>query len=102
MRFVTYNNSSKWQLHQGSQKIVLVGHSFGGLVIKSLMVQVHKVVKEGALEKKKRARCKAFQKNVKGERYHVLCCATHRDRQGFQDVFDRLQQHSRLAELKTA
>jgi triacylglycerol esterase/lipase EstA (alpha/beta hydrolase family) len=65
-------NNSKWQLHQGSQKIVLVGHSFGGLVIKSLMVQVHKVVKEGSLEKKKRARCKAFQKNVKGIMFYAV------------------------------
>ncbi len=36
------------------------------------------------------------------ERYHVLCCATHRDWHGFQDVFDRLQQHSILAQLGTA
>ncbi|KAH8948989.1 hypothetical protein BDL97_10G006600 [Sphagnum fallax] len=65
-------NNSKWQLHQGSQKIVLVGHSFGGLVIKSLMVQVHKVVKEGSLEKEKRAQCKAFQKNVKGIMFYAV------------------------------
>ncbi len=72
MRFVTCNNSSKWQLHQGSQKIVLVGHSFGGLVIKSLMVQVHKVGKERSLEKKERAPCKAFQKNVKGIMFYAV------------------------------
>ncbi len=36
------------------------------------------------------------------ERYHVLCCATHRGPQEFRGVFDRLQQHSILAELNTA
>jgi predicted alpha/beta hydrolase family esterase len=72
---VTYNNSPKWQLHQGSQQIVLVGHSFGGLVIKSLMVEVDKAVKERALstiEKKKQARCKAFQENVKGIMFYAV------------------------------
>jgi len=68
-------NNSKWQLHQGSQQIVLVGHSFGGLVIKSLMVEVDKAVKERALstiEKKKQARCKAFQENVKGIMFYAV------------------------------
>jgi predicted alpha/beta hydrolase family esterase len=75
MWFVMYINSSKWQFHQGSQQIVLVGHSFGGLVIKSLMVEVDKAVKERALsaiEKKKQARCKAFQVNVKGILFYAV------------------------------
>jgi triacylglycerol esterase/lipase EstA (alpha/beta hydrolase family) len=61
--------------HKGSQQIVLVGHSFGGLVIKSLMVEVDNAVKESALndiEKKKKARCKAFQENVKGIMFYAV------------------------------
>ncbi len=75
MWFVTYNKSPKWNFHQDSQKIVLVGHNFGGLVIKSLMVEVHKAVNErarNAIEKEKHARCKAFQVNVKGIMFYAV------------------------------
>jgi triacylglycerol esterase/lipase EstA (alpha/beta hydrolase family) len=75
MWFVTYNNSSKWQFHQGLQQIVLVGHSFGGLVIKSLMVEVHQAVKgktRNTIEEKKQARCKAFQVNVKAILFYAV------------------------------
>jgi predicted alpha/beta hydrolase family esterase len=75
MWFVTYNKSSKWNFHQNSQKIVLVGHSFGGLVIKSLMVEVDKAIKErtqNALERNKKARCTAFQVNVKGIMFYAV------------------------------
>jgi predicted alpha/beta hydrolase family esterase len=75
MWFVTYNKSSKWNFHKNSQKIVLVGHSFGGLVIKSLMVEVHKAINErtqNAIEKNKQARCKAFQVNVKGIMFYAV------------------------------
>ncbi|CAK9859086.1 unnamed protein product [Sphagnum jensenii] len=68
-------NNSKWKFHQGSQQIVLVGHSFGGLVIKSLMVEVDKAVKERALnaiEEKKQTRCKGFQENVKGIMFYAV------------------------------
>jgi predicted alpha/beta hydrolase family esterase len=75
MWFVTYNKSSNWNFHQDSQQIVLVGHSFGGLVIKSLMVEVDKAVKErsrSAIERNKQARCKAFQANVKGIMFYAV------------------------------
>ncbi len=75
MWFVTYNKSSKWNFHQNSQKIVLVGHSFGGLVIKSLMVEVDKAVKErtqNAIERNKQAQCTAFQVNVKGIMFYAV------------------------------
>lgn len=52
------NKSPKWNFHQDLQKIVLVGHSFGGLVIKSLMVEVDKAIKERArsdIERNKQA-----------------------------------------------
>jgi triacylglycerol esterase/lipase EstA (alpha/beta hydrolase family) len=68
-------NSSKWNFHQDSQQIVLVGHSFGGLVIKSLMVEVHKAINErarSAIERNKKARCKAFQVNVKGIMFYAV------------------------------
>jgi len=74
MWFVTYK-SPKWNFHQDLQKIVLVGHSFGGLVIKSLMVEVDKAVKErtrNAIERSKQARCKAFQVNVKGIMFYAV------------------------------
>jgi triacylglycerol esterase/lipase EstA (alpha/beta hydrolase family) len=75
MWFVMYNKSAKWNFHQDSQQIVLVGHSFGGLVIKSLMVEVDKAVKErsrSAIERNKQARCKAFQANVKGIMFYAV------------------------------
>jgi len=75
MRFVTYNKSPKWNLHQDSQKIVLVGHSFGGLVIQSLMVEVHKAVNERAhndIERSNQTRCEAFQVNVKGIMFYAV------------------------------
>ncbi|KAH9549180.1 hypothetical protein CY35_10G006100 [Sphagnum magellanicum] len=68
-------NNSKWNFHQDSQQIVLVGHSFGGLVIKSLMVEVDKAIKErtrSAIEKNKQARCKSFQVNVKGIMFYAV------------------------------
>ncbi len=71
-------------------------------MIKSLMVEVDKAVKAraiSAIEKKKASSMQSLPRE-RG-RYRVLRCATHRDRQGFQDVFERLQQHI-LAELKTA
>jgi triacylglycerol esterase/lipase EstA (alpha/beta hydrolase family) len=75
MWFVTYSKSPKWNFHQDLQKIVLVGHSFGGLVIKSLMVEVDKAIKERArsdIERNKQARCKAFQVNVKGIMFYAV------------------------------
>ncbi len=75
MWFVTYYNSSELQFDQGSEQIVLVGHSFGGLVIKSLMYEVHKAVTERArstTEKTKQARCKGFQEKVKGIMFYAV------------------------------
>ncbi len=58
--------STRWQLDR-PQTIVLVGHGLGGLLLKSFTMEVDKVSKvdkaNGELQK---ARCKAFQQNIKG------------------------------------
>ncbi|KAH8952745.1 hypothetical protein BDL97_09G100400 [Sphagnum fallax] len=58
--------STWWQLDR-PQTIVLVGHGVGGLVLKSFTMEIDKVSKvdkaNGELQK---ARCKAFQQNIKG------------------------------------
>jgi len=46
---------------------VLVGHGLGGLVIKSLKIEVDRISeKEGSIENSEVARCKAFKPNIKG------------------------------------
>jgi pimeloyl-ACP methyl ester carboxylesterase len=61
---------SEWKLYQ-NQKIVLVGHSFGGLVIKSLVLEASRKAKlidraRNKLEKKFFSNCKNFLENIKG------------------------------------
>jgi len=46
---------------------VLVGHGLGGLVIKSLTIEIDKVSKSAhSFESSQEARCKAFMQNIKG------------------------------------
>ncbi len=58
--------STRWQLNR-PQTIVLVGHGLGGLMLKGFTVKVDIFSKvdlaNGELQK---ARCKAFQQNIKG------------------------------------
>ncbi len=58
--------STRWQLDR-PQTIVLVSHGLGGHLLKSFTMEVDKVSKvdkaNGELQK---ARCKAFQQNIKG------------------------------------
>ncbi|CAM6055750.1 unnamed protein product [Sphagnum tenellum] len=66
-KFITM---SGWKLYQ-NQKIVLVGHSFGGLVIKSLVLEASSRAKKidnarDKLEKKNSSNCKNFLENIKG------------------------------------
>jgi hypothetical protein len=49
--------------------IVLVGYSFGGLVVKSLMVEVHQRIHQKSknpLEQKVNESCKSIQNILKG------------------------------------
>jgi len=66
-KFITM---SEWKLYE-NQKIVLVGHSFGGLVIKSLVVEASRKAKKidraiNKFEKKNFLKCKNFLENIKG------------------------------------
>lgn len=57
----------EWKLYK-NQKIVLVGHSFGGLVIKSLVVEASRRAKSRAKNKfevKTFSNCKNFLENIK-------------------------------------
>ncbi len=61
---------SGWKLYE-NQKIVLVGHSFGGLVIKSLVLEASSRAKKidnarDKLEKRNSTKCKNFLENIKG------------------------------------
>ncbi len=74
-------------------------------MIKSLMVEVDKAVKEraiSAIEKKKQARCKAFQENVKGIMFYAVPhTGTDKDFEtylrGCNNIY--LQKSKRLTEL---
>ncbi|CAM6060032.1 unnamed protein product [Sphagnum tenellum] len=67
-----------WQLDH-PQTIVLVGHGDGGLMLKSFTMEVDKVSKidkaNGELQK---ARCKAFQQNIKGIVFYSVSYARSR------------------------
>ncbi len=57
-----------WQLDV-DQKIVLIGHSLGGLVIKSLAVKAHQVALRrpaNRLDTSKKEMCRNFLVNIKG------------------------------------
>ncbi len=57
-----------WQLDV-DQKIVLIGHSLGGLVIKSLAVKAHQVAlcrPANRLDTSKKEMCRNFLVNIKG------------------------------------
>ncbi|CAM6033166.1 unnamed protein product, partial [Sphagnum compactum] len=63
--FVT---TKEWQLDV-DQTIVLIGHSFGGLVIKSLMVKAHQAAHRrpaNQLDKYKKEMCTKFLANIRG------------------------------------
>ncbi|KAH8956105.1 hypothetical protein BDL97_07G021400 [Sphagnum fallax] len=63
--FVT---TKEWQLDV-NQKIVLIGHSFGGLVIKSLVVKAHQAAQRlpaKRLDSSKKEMCTNFLANIEG------------------------------------
>ncbi len=63
------NCSSTWQL-QHPHSIILVGHKFGGVLIKSLIIEVNKVAHrkkfEDVAEKEAKDSCEAFRHNLSG------------------------------------
>ncbi len=63
------NCSSTWQLEH-PHNIILVGHKFGGVLIKSLIIEVNKVARkkkcQDITEKEAKDSCEAFQHNVSG------------------------------------
>jgi len=63
------NCSSTWQL-QHPHNIILVGHKFGGILIKSLIIEVNKVahrkIRQDVTEKEAKDSCEAFQHNLSG------------------------------------
>ena len=71
-------HNSQWQLGR-HRPAVLVGHSFGGLVNKSLIVEVHKASMHGVyddsnlLERESIWLAKAFLAGLKGIVFYVVC-----------------------------
>ncbi|CAM6041631.1 unnamed protein product [Sphagnum compactum] len=62
-------NDSRYFKADHQQRIVLVGYSFGGLVIKSLVVEAKKTTQEcckNGMDRSRRDSCKAFLRNLKG------------------------------------
>ncbi len=88
------NCSSTWQL-QHSHNIILVGHKFGCIFIKSLLNEVNKVAHRkkfaDVAEKEAKDSCEAFQHNLSGIMfYSVPHFMTKRDIQiVFQEKKDR-------------
>jgi hypothetical protein len=69
------NCSSTWQLHH-PHTIILVGHEFGGILIKSLIIEVNKVARrkicQGVAEKEAKDSCEAFQHNLSGIMFYSV------------------------------
>ncbi len=69
------NCSSTWQL-QHSHNIILVGHKFGGILIKSLLNEVNKVAHRkkfaDVAEKEAKDSCEAFQHNLSGIMFYSV------------------------------
>jgi len=69
------NCSSTWQL-QHPHNIILVGHKFGGILIKSLIIEVNKVAHrkkiQDVAEKEAKDSCEAFQHNLSGIMFYSV------------------------------
>ncbi|CAK9869970.1 unnamed protein product [Sphagnum jensenii] len=67
--------SSTWQL-QHPHNIILVGHKFGGILIKSLIIEVNKVahrkICQDVTEKEAKDSCEAFQHNLNGIMFYSV------------------------------
>ncbi|CAM6019292.1 unnamed protein product [Sphagnum balticum] len=67
--------SSTWQL-QHPHNIILVGHKFGGILIKSLIIKVNKVARrkicQDVAEKEAKDSCEAFQHNLSGIMFYSV------------------------------
>ncbi|KAH9532095.1 hypothetical protein CY35_19G071400 [Sphagnum magellanicum] len=67
--------SSTWQL-QHPHNIILVGHKFGGILIKSLIIEVNKVAHrkkiQDVAEKEAKDSCEAFQHNLSGIMFYSV------------------------------
>ncbi len=69
------NCSATWQL-QHPQKIILVGHKFGCILIKSLIIEVNKVAQRKKFadlgERRAKDSCEAFQHNLSGIMFYSV------------------------------
>jgi hypothetical protein len=66
--------SSKWKLGQ-EHPFVLVGHSFGGIVIESLVMEIHKISQQqhcDNVEKKVVEKANVFFKNMAGVAFYAV------------------------------
>ncbi len=89
------NCSSTWQL-QHPHNIILVGHNFGGILIKSLIIEVNKVARrkicQDVTEKEAKDSCEAFQHNLNGiVFYSVPHFMTTKDIQIIFDNYDNYE-----------
>jgi len=87
------NCSSTWQL-QHPHNIILVGHNFGGILIKSLIIEVNKVAhrKKFADLGARRAKdsCEAFQHNLNGIVFYSV--PHFMTTKGIQIIFDNYEE----------
>jgi len=66
--------SDRWELGK-QRKFVMIGHCFGGLVLKSLMVEARKIAKRkprNMLDMKNAASAKTFLKNLRGVAFYAV------------------------------
>ncbi|CAM6065474.1 unnamed protein product [Sphagnum tenellum] len=89
--------SSTWQL-QHSHNIILVGHKFGGILIKSLIIEVNKVahrrICQDVTEKEAKDSCEAFQHNLSGIMFYgVPHFMTTKDIQIMFDHYEEIVRH---------
>ncbi len=69
------NCSSTWQF-QHPHNIILVGHKYGGILIKRLIIEVNKVARRkkyaDVAEKEAKDSCEAFQHNLSGIMFYSV------------------------------
>ena len=81
--------SSKWNLSDPKVKVILIGHSFGGLIIKSLVVEAHN---QATLQPSLHEKCVKFLENLKGIVFYSVPGSATDQNQQFEQYINKLNQ----------
>ncbi|KAG0612363.1 hypothetical protein M758_6G021700 [Ceratodon purpureus] len=81
--------SSKWNLSDPKVKVILIGHSFGGLIIKSLVVEAHS---QATLQPRLHEKCVKFLENLEGIVFYSVPGSASDQNQQFEEYINKLNQ----------